>query len=362
MISYDECVEQLESCVKGNICQKQCAFLEKYGNPGQIVENIKNDPAPWRKIAFECSLCGLCTALCPKDLNPALLFLRLRQKAVAKGEVDLSVYRQSLNYEKKGSAEKSRFYHLPKDCSTVFFPGCSLSGTRPGITLKTYQTICNIKGFESAGMVLDCCSKISHDLGLSDQFHRKFDRMMNKLKSSGVKQILAACPGCFNTLNRHADGIEIRTVYEILAQAGVAAEKGLCETITIHDACTVRFNSSLQDSARKLLTGSGLEIVEMAHSKKKTLCCGEGGSVSKTAPEFVTAWADKRADENKGFPVACYCVGCTNFLARRNQTFHILDLIFEPEKTIKGKRRLNVHLFSRLKRKWLKAQVLKSAG
>jgi len=36
-------------------------------------------------MPFECSLCGLCAAVCPVHLDPAQMFLAFRQAAVLKG-------------------------------------------------------------------------------------------------------------------------------------------------------------------------------------------------------------------------------------------------------------------------------------
>ncbi|MBV5345653.1 MAG: (Fe-S)-binding protein, partial [Rhodoferax sp.] len=50
-------------------------------------------------------------------------------------------------------------------------------------------------------------------------------------------------------------------------------------TVTVHDPCAVRFEASIHDAARDLLTRKGLQVEEMKHHRLHTICCGEGGSV-----------------------------------------------------------------------------------
>jgi len=61
----------LGKCINCNLCRNECAFLKKYGNPAEIAAAY--DPCDPRllKMPFECSLCGLCAAVCPVDLSVA---------------------------------------------------------------------------------------------------------------------------------------------------------------------------------------------------------------------------------------------------------------------------------------------------
>ena len=75
------------ACIKCDVCQKECGFLKKYGKPKDIADHYD----PLRKedqgIPFECSLCGLCTAVCPKGIDPAGLFLEMRRETVVRGNI-----------------------------------------------------------------------------------------------------------------------------------------------------------------------------------------------------------------------------------------------------------------------------------
>ena len=59
--------------------QKECAFLSKYGTPKEIAEAYASLGTQSLQMAFECSLCGLCSALCPRQIDPAKMFADMRR-------------------------------------------------------------------------------------------------------------------------------------------------------------------------------------------------------------------------------------------------------------------------------------------
>ena len=107
--------EIAEKCSLCSACRQDCAFLRKYGLPGELA--ISYDPADkaFQSIPFECSLCQLCSVVCPEQLNPAELFLQMRREKMRRAP--------------------------------------------------------------SLGIILDCCMKISHDLGREEYFRAMFQEM-----------------------------------------------------------------------------------------------------------------------------------------------------------------------------------------
>ena len=50
------------------------------------------------------------------------------------------------------------------------------------------------KNITDIGIVLDCCTKPSHDLGDEEHFNAMFGEMKDYLLSQGIKTVLLACP------------------------------------------------------------------------------------------------------------------------------------------------------------------------
>jgi len=64
----------VQCCTECGDCLESCAFLAHYGTPKTIVATFDFNLPAHQAIAYECSLCGLCTAVCPEQLDPMRLF------------------------------------------------------------------------------------------------------------------------------------------------------------------------------------------------------------------------------------------------------------------------------------------------
>ncbi|BBO82380.1 hypothetical protein DSCO28_29460 [Desulfosarcina ovata subsp. sediminis] len=325
------------TCTDCGACQADCAFLQHYGTPKAIIEKYDfSDPAN-QQLAFECSLCGLCGAVCPEKLDPGELFLAIRREAVIHENGNFASYRTILAYEKRGSSALFSYYGLPDGCDTVFFPGCTLPGTRPESTWRLFAHL--QRSIPALGIVFDCCTKPSHDLGRQDHFDRMFAEMRDYLCSNGVRRVLTACPNCHKIFKQYGNGLAVETVYEILSRGELpAAARGDGE-LAIHDPCPLRRESAVQDSVRTILRRMGITVTEMKHRRGRTLCCGEGGSVGFMRPELARNWRLIRSREAQGRKLVTYCAGCAGFLNRKTPTVHLADVLFFPEKALNGSMR-----------------------
>ncbi|MBI4768798.1 MAG: (Fe-S)-binding protein [Deltaproteobacteria bacterium] len=323
-----------EKCTACSLCLKDCAFLRKYGHPKTIADSHDSKKVQ-ESVAFECSLCGLCQEVCPEGIDPGQMFLEMRREAVFLGQRAFSEHRPLLKYEKRGISKRYTWYGFPRGCQTILFPGCALSGNRPATVFKLYEHL--IKRFPDLGVVLDCCTKPSHDLGREEYFHSLFQEMREYLLGQGIKTVLVACPNCYKIFKEYGAPLQVKTVYEFLAEDKNRERKGIQGSVTVHDPCVTRFEKAIQDAVRNLIQSQGLSIEEMEHHRTKTLCCGEGGAVGLIAPELAGSWGNKIKPETRGKRILTYCAGCVNLLNRRTPTDHVLDFFFEPEATLSGR-------------------------
>jgi len=313
-------------CTQCQACVRECTFLLNYGNPKNIADSYNPDEKEFLELPFKCSLCNLCTAVCPEGIKPTEMFLEMRREAFARGEKKLPTHRRLQNYEAKGTSKRFSWYALPENCDTIFFPGCGLCGSRSEATLHVFESL--QKKIPGIGIVLDCCTKPSHDLGDEDKFNTMFGELKSYLVSHGVKTVLLACPNCHKVFSDYGAELESRTIYEDLDLIDIPTAIP-SEPVTIHDPCTARFNLSAQNAVRSLLKNRNIQIEELPHTRNKTLCCGEGGAVNCVAPKLATHWGKKRVKEAYGRPIISYCTGCTQTLGTHAQTSHILDLLFD---------------------------------
>jgi Fe-S oxidoreductase len=351
-------LEMSEECIECKLCVKQCAFLKKYGTPKFIADSWTAQGERKNKMPFECSLCSLCTAVCPVDIDPQKMFLEMRRYSVASGSADLTKQKLLLNFEKRGTSKRYSFYGLPDGCDTIFFPGCALAGSRSQRVMQLYDHL--QKKIPNLGIVLDCCTKPSHDLGRTDFFNAMFSEMRNYLVAHGIKNILTACPSCYAIFSKYAKGLITQSVYDILALETWQPDHTIHQApVTIQDSCVARLEKDMQDSVRKLIRIKGISFEEMKHRGKKTLCCGEGGGAHFVAPDLAGQWGEIRRTEGEGRRIITYCAGCANFLGKIGPTAHLLDLIFEPAATLSGKAKVAKSPVTYLKRLLLKRSFRK---
>src|SRR5210317_1002962 len=95
-----ELLEMSEKCIECKLCVKQCAFLKKYGTPKFIADSWPPGEKAMEKMPFECSLCSLCTVVCPVDIDPKKMFLEMRRSVTGCGMADFTKQKLLINFEK----------------------------------------------------------------------------------------------------------------------------------------------------------------------------------------------------------------------------------------------------------------------
>ncbi|MDB4939165.1 MAG: Fe-S oxidoreductase [Labilithrix sp.] len=107
-------------------------------------------------------------------------------------------------------------------------------------------------------------------------------------EQGGMKQVVTACPHCFNTLkNEYPDfGAQLEVVHHTDFLLGLLAEKKLhpkkpvMGRVVYHDSCYLGRYNDIYESPREILKMiPGVELVEPDYwNKTRGLCCGAGGA------------------------------------------------------------------------------------
>ncbi len=310
-------------------CLGACAFLKEHGSPREIRDLAQTHPEEAFRLSYLCSLCGLCTALCPEGDDPAAYFLSLRQEAVRAGKVALASYSTLLAYEARGVSRRFTWSHLPEGCDTVFFPGCGLSGTRHEKVLRLWNYL--RQSSPAMGLVLDCCTKPSHDLGRQDVFETAFGELQRWLLDQGVRRVVVACPNCFKVFHQYGEGLKTQSVYELMAADSDLTPSPLTGPQMIHDPCAVRFDVAIHQAVKALALRSGARMVDSTRGGRLTHCCGEGGAVGAVCPGYAGAWRESILTRRKEGALLTYCTGCASRLGQGGKVRHILDLYLNGE-------------------------------
>lgn len=346
--SLDKAIESVvRDCTDCGLCREECGFLEKYGTPKQIAQRYDAGAKEMLCVSFECSLCRLCEAVCPLEVKSSDMFLEMRRAAVDCGTGHFPEHGGLLAYEKKGMSRRFTWYGVPEGCRTVLFPGCAMPGTRPARTRELFEVL--RKEDPSIGIVLDCCGKISRDLGREAFFRAMLDEMTGYLRSKGVEEVLTVCPNCHDMFSRYGKGLKTRMVYEALP-AGSPPRSINGKRAVVHDPCGVRFDAGTHAAVRRLIGMTGIAVDEIGHGRERTFCCGNGAGVSALSPELADRWKERTWEETGDRPIITYCCACAGRLSRKSPAVHALDALAEPDTALAGKSKVSGAPFTYLNR------------
>jgi NADPH-dependent glutamate synthase beta subunit-like oxidoreductase len=347
--------ERCLSCVCSR-CVTHCTFLQNYVRQypyteKEVVRLLQERGAEEPLIPYSCHFCGLCQAVCPKDLHAGEVCLDLRQKLVNTGKGPLPPHKGIQNYVKWGTSPT--FTLTRPDPATgrarwAFFPGCSLPGYNPHLVKAAYAYL--REKLPDVGIILNCCGAPSHLTGEAGVFEGVLDRVAGELERLGWPELIAACTHCLHTLKDSRPDIRVRSIYEIMAEKGLpeASRAAAPGVFNIHDACGARQAPRIHEAVRRLVTEMGYSIEEMEHHGERTICCGAGGMVEAVNAPLARKMQDFRLSEATR-DLITYCATCrARFREAGRHSAHLLDLVLNSD----WKRALQTPPSGSLKRWW----------
>jgi len=325
------------SCVCSQ-CVQNCTFLQHYVHHFPYTEKemvrllaARGEAQPL--IPYSCHFCGLCQAVCPKDLHAGLACLEVRRELVAAGRGPLPGHRGIRNYVRWGS---SPYFTLARpDPATgkarrVFFPGCSLPGHSPHLVKAAYAYLRT--HLADTGLMLNCCAAPSHLLGQEVEVARVITRVTADLEMLGAEELICACTHCLHTLKEYLPGLKARSLYEVMAELGPPESPTPVRSLFhVHDACGAREAPAIHEAVRSLLAALGHNLEEMAHSRERSICCGDGGMVYAVDPALAAKMTAFRLSEATR-DLITYCATCrARFALSGRPALHVLELLFNPD-------------------------------
>ena len=169
--------------------------------------------------------------------------------------------------------------------------------------------------------------------------------------------VLTTCPTCTMALQRdfvehlrdnptwaekaeHLAAITLdvsRFIVEKLDGGAALAGLGDPDKVTYHDSCHLKRGAGVWREPRRLLEGSGRELVEMAHADR---CCGFGGSYSFSShPDIARRILEDKLTDIEQTGAACVAMDCPGCLlqirggldkqGRKVRAAHTIELLAE---------------------------------
>ncbi|MFM8319571.1 MAG: pyridine nucleotide-disulfide oxidoreductase/dicluster-binding protein [Chloroflexota bacterium] len=330
-------------------CVKKCAYLEHYGGyPKKYIREVYNNLSIVmgtrfsNKLINSCSLCGLCGEVCPEALDMGAICKDARQEMVKQKRMPPSAHDFALrDLAFSSSAHFALARNQPGTTTSayLFFPGCQLSASRPEYIEPLYNHLCQVyAGSLSAGsgvgLALRCCGAPADWAGRQDLFDATRQEFLAEHERLGRPALVLACSSCYQVFKTHYPQVEVRSLWEVLDEHGLpvsAAPAAAVRRLAIHDPCSTRHESGLQDSVRRLLQRAGVEVEELPLNRRETECCSYGGAMWLAHPELAEKVVQRRIQASPTDYVT-YCAMCRDFFAREGKpVLHVLDLLLAAD-------------------------------
>ncbi len=308
----------LSECTSCGTCVDICPFLKKYGNPVEIIFNES-------EVVFECTNCRACNMVCPQETNPSDALHSLKYKLIKSGKIAEKTkqgIKSSLNFAERGHRFPFSYYPVSE---TVFWPGCSLTGTNPKAVKKTKKILSSALN-KKVEIVLDCCSDPAFQNGDIENTMRFIDDIKKNLKNHKIKELITGCTNCYKIFSLYMPEFKARHIIEVIPESMLHIPE---DNIFLHHPCpSWRFDDIRKNVKEKIKAAPDEADLPM--------CCGLGGGVSQFEPELSDEFTSRVISNSKDSIILTYCMGCKNrFLKKGKKAYHILEFL----KGIKPKER-----------------------
>jgi hypothetical protein len=214
----------------------------------------------------------------------------------------------------------SESFTVRQKARRVFFPGCSLSGTDPQLTLRVLDHL--RRSDPGIGLWSECCGSPLAKIGGGQETGPSREALANRLREAGVQEVITACGNCAASLaavGRSVPGLRVSSLYGVLADSQLPT---LRETVPliVHHPCPARTQPELRDAFFSLTDRTGLVVLNREQPGHALPCCLAKGPAARrrrlamAARETVT-----------------YCAHCTTSFQRDVPIRHVLQLLFSND-------------------------------
>jgi len=257
-----------------------------------------------REDIWLCTTCGRCPQRCPRDVKQIEDMVSLRRMATDYGlfppsvravravSSSLTTQGNPLGEERSTRGDWAR--GLPVKAFTegmevLYFPGCYLNyDPRLQKVAAATANLLNKAGvdFGILGVKENCCGESIRKAGNEEVFKRLARENIKTFIDHGVTKILVSSPHCYHTFKNEYPEFRVnfevvhitQYLFQLVNEGRLTFSKEVGQKITYHDPCYLGRHNGVFDEPREVLKRvPGLELRELAESRKDSLCCGMGG-------------------------------------------------------------------------------------
>ncbi|HXH22788.1 MAG TPA: heterodisulfide reductase-related iron-sulfur binding cluster [Dehalococcoidia bacterium] len=290
-------------CFQCGVCTAICPWGLVRPEPVVIRRLLREAQlgAPgWEEALWLCTSCRQCALQCPRGVDVPGVIRSLRALAWREGKAPAglptllwNIYWDGNPYGRPPSQRTAWMKDAPlptfaPDQDILLYIGCAGNYDRR-IQKVVRAVVTALRAADVAFGVLGddepCCGEAARSVGqvaFADALAAEGSRLF---RERGVRTVVTISPHCLEQFVRHYDMPEgFRAVHytaylrELLEAGRLKLAGAVAERVTFQDPCYLGRGLGDYESPRHVLMSvPGVELVEMAHSREDSICCGGGG-------------------------------------------------------------------------------------
>ena len=318
-------------------------------------------------IVYNCQLCGACGVSCNYAMDMEVLepIQEFRIKCVEDGKTSPALDQAIGNLRQQGSmipatgrrgdwASGLNLKDATKEkVDVLYHVGCLTSYDKSLQKLaKATAKILQKAGvnFGIAGDAETCCGGRAYQMGYREDFLNQARKNMAMIKKAGVKTVVTSCADGYQAFkvlyDQHGLKGDLQVLHiseyidNLMIESRLKLGKKLDLAITYHDPCRLgrlgepwihwqgkkipgdrfvfdppktyrRGTHGVYEPPRRVLKSiPGLKLTEMTRIKEYAWCCGAGGGVGESNPEFARWTALERMEEARSTGAEAIVTAC----------------------------------------------------
>jgi Fe-S oxidoreductase len=401
-VPLEKLVEKRHSYVCPSIARYNFHTYSGGGRVGMGIDMLENELEYDQKlleVVYNCQVCGACDVSCKYAMDMEVLepINEIRIKCVDEGHAVPTLDKVISGLRKSGTmvpgarARRGEWAGgldvkniVKQKAEVVYHAGCRVCYDKD----MWKVAVATIKLLKKAGVDIGitgeseiCCGGRAYQMGYKNDFLNQAKKYMEMIRKSGAKILVTGCADCYHAFKVLYDKFGLKGDLEVLHTTEYLARlikegklkpaKKVDIKVTYHDPCHLgrlgepyihwegkpvpghirifdppkefrRGTYGVYEPPRDILRSiPGLKLIEMDRIREYAWCCGAGGGVKETNPEFAAWTAEERIDEAESTganAIVTACPGCErNFNDTVKENRHkikVYDVVELLEKAI----------------------------